>query len=144
MRRILFLLYPAAWRKEYGEEFADVLASQPLGVRMIADVAGSAAWQRLRCVPLWLMCGTFLFAVELYRLYFPLSLPLLHESDPKDVILVMTALWIAVRKGSSLGAAVVGTASAGLLGIMPYFILFAAWNVKAGYRSSSASSTVSR
>src|SRR5262249_34858331 len=49
-RVIAFLvrLYPAAWRREYGAELADVLSRRPLSARTIVDVAWNACSQRLR------------------------------------------------------------------------------------------------
>jgi hypothetical protein len=44
----LLRLYPAAWRREYGSELADVLSRRPLNARTIVDVAWSAFVQRLR------------------------------------------------------------------------------------------------
>ena len=45
---MLLRLYPAAWRKEYGSELADVLSHRPLSVRVVCDVARNALGQRLR------------------------------------------------------------------------------------------------
>lgn len=125
IKRILLRLYPAAWRKEYGEEFAYVLASRPLSIRAIADVAWSAAWLRLRSVPVWLIAGAFLFALELWRLFSPGWLAL--QPDPKDLILAMTGLWIASRPGSSFRAGVAGTVKVGLVGMMPGVFVTALW-----------------
>ena len=40
----LLRLYPAAWRREYGEELTAILLERPLNARVIADVA----WNGLR------------------------------------------------------------------------------------------------
>lgn len=42
MRRWLLRLYPRAWRRRYGEEFADLLARHPLTPAGIVDVARGA------------------------------------------------------------------------------------------------------
>lgn len=44
----LMRLYPAAWRREYGEELTAILLERPLGARVIADVAWNGFWQRTR------------------------------------------------------------------------------------------------
>jgi hypothetical protein len=46
--RGLLRLYPAAWRREYGAELAEVLASRPLTLRTCANVAWSALRQQKR------------------------------------------------------------------------------------------------
>ncbi len=45
---LLLRLYPAAWRREYGSELADVLFHRPLSARVVGDVAWNALGQRLR------------------------------------------------------------------------------------------------
>ena len=44
----LLLLYPAAWRRDYGEELAGVLLERPLSPRVIADVVSSGLGLRAR------------------------------------------------------------------------------------------------
>ena len=56
--KALLHLYPAAWRREYGVELSDVLLSQPLGARVIADVLLSALGQRVRSAEPWQILGT--------------------------------------------------------------------------------------
>ena len=55
--KALLHLYPAAWRREYGAELSDVLLSQPLGARVIADVLLSALGQRVRSAEPWQILG---------------------------------------------------------------------------------------
>lgn len=45
---VLLRLYPAAWRREYGGELADILTSRPLTATIAIDVLGSALRQRVR------------------------------------------------------------------------------------------------
>ena len=45
---VLVLLYPAAWRSEYGAELTDILLARPLGPRVIADVLWNGLWLRAR------------------------------------------------------------------------------------------------
>jgi hypothetical protein len=42
----LLRLYPRAWRERYGDEFAALLESEPMGFRLLADVIAGAfdAW----------------------------------------------------------------------------------------------------
>jgi hypothetical protein len=50
-RRVIEMLlgtYPAAWRREYGAELVDLLASHPLGVRVVVDVLWNGFQQRVR------------------------------------------------------------------------------------------------
>ena len=44
-------LYPAAWRERYGEEFATVLAAQPMSLGLVMDVIGGAVDARLHPQP---------------------------------------------------------------------------------------------
>ena len=43
----LIQLYPEAWRKRYGDEFATVLASQHASLGLVLDVLGGAVDARL-------------------------------------------------------------------------------------------------
>jgi len=40
--------YPVEWRREYGAELADLLATHTLGIRVVADVLWSGVQQRMR------------------------------------------------------------------------------------------------
>jgi hypothetical protein len=42
----LVRLYPAAWRREYGPELADILASRPVTARVVVDLLWNAGAQR--------------------------------------------------------------------------------------------------
>ena len=44
----LLRIYPAAWRREYGEELTAILLDRPLGPRVMADVGWNGLWQRGR------------------------------------------------------------------------------------------------
>ena len=44
----LLRIYPAAWRREYGEELTDILRERPLTARVMADVAWNGLSQRGR------------------------------------------------------------------------------------------------
>jgi hypothetical protein len=44
----LLRIYPAAWRREYGDELIAILQERPLGARVIADVAWNGILLRVR------------------------------------------------------------------------------------------------
>ena len=44
----LLRLYPAVWRREYGDELTDVLLARPLTPSIVGDVIANGAWLRLR------------------------------------------------------------------------------------------------
>jgi Sec-independent protein secretion pathway component TatC len=89
MRRLLvrglLRLFPTKWRKEYGEEFEDLLMMQPLRLRSFANVAWSGLQQQLRITNhplsivrcLVLMAGVtvaiyvviIVFAFDLWRMF---------------------------------------------------------------------------
>lgn len=46
--RSLVALYPREWRREYGPELTDILASRPMTSGVAADVVRSGLWQRVR------------------------------------------------------------------------------------------------
>jgi hypothetical protein len=47
----LVALYPAAWRARYGDEFAELLAAQPLTLRLVANVVVGAVDAHLHRAP---------------------------------------------------------------------------------------------
>jgi hypothetical protein len=57
MIRLLLHVYPAAWRAEYGEEFAALLRSRPLSAFIIANVLLSGFRERLRQSDPAIFCG---------------------------------------------------------------------------------------
>jgi hypothetical protein len=61
-RNLLLRAYPRAWRGEYGEELAGILARKRLSVSVVADVLGNGARQRLYLDEPWKICGAGLFA----------------------------------------------------------------------------------
>jgi hypothetical protein len=122
--RFLLRLYPAAWRKEYGEEFAEVLQSRRLSLRIVADVLASAAWQRLRHAPLWIVVGVCLMVTNIggMLMHFLGSLPWqgLRYLDPfESLAIFLTAVWMASRKDSSFVSGVWATMKAMLICASP-------------------------
>jgi hypothetical protein len=45
---LLLRSFPTRWRREYGEELADIISARPLSARVVADVATSGLRQRAR------------------------------------------------------------------------------------------------
>jgi hypothetical protein len=53
----LLHIYPAAWRREYGAELADILVSRPFDLPTIADVVCNGLRQRVRAAEPSTLCG---------------------------------------------------------------------------------------
>ena len=58
-------LYPARWRREYGEEFRDVLTRRPLDAATVVDAIWSALGQQLRSGEPWIIVGVPWLALNL-------------------------------------------------------------------------------
>jgi hypothetical protein len=128
IKNILLRLYPAAFRKEYGEEFADVLASRPLTLGAVANVLWSSAGQRFRHAATWLLAGMCLLLLHVTRmlLQFIGMVSMQEDSglDPMaDLPLAQTGLWIAIKRNGSFLAGLTGTIEAALLFKIPMFVL---------------------
>ncbi len=119
MRKILLRLYPAAWRKEYGEEFAEMLASRPLTFRIVADVLASAIRQRLRDTPLWLTAGACLFTSSFTQLIL-YSHGLISKETHLAVVeyatIALTGLWMASRTSGTFRSGLAGAFRTTLIG----------------------------
>lgn len=50
-------LYPVRWKREYGDEFSDVLMRHPLNVAVVMDAIWNAVGQQLRSGEPWLIVG---------------------------------------------------------------------------------------
>jgi LPS O-antigen subunit length determinant protein (WzzB/FepE family) len=58
MRRLLIRIYPAAWRKRYGDELEELMSDAPGGWRAAFDVFKGAMTMRLKKgSPVWLVLG---------------------------------------------------------------------------------------
>jgi hypothetical protein len=64
----LVRIYPAAWRREYGEELLDMLVARPLTWRIVADVLGTGLRQRIRAAEPATVLGVAAVAVLLSQL----------------------------------------------------------------------------
>jgi hypothetical protein len=130
MIRFLLRLYPAAWRKEYGEEFADVLASHPLTLCTTANVVWSAACQRLWHMPAWLPAGLVLFLFYLKFVHDDWPCPFLAIPSSSMVVgLLATGVWGAARKNGSFATGLNGTIKAMLVGFAPLAVCYFMWNL---------------
>ena len=63
----LLRVYPAAWRREYGEELFDISISRPLTWRVAANVLGAGLRQRIREAEPATVLGVATVAVLLYN-----------------------------------------------------------------------------
>ena len=105
-RNLLLRLYPPRWRAEYGQEFAAVLETQPLGVSTVADILAGAARQQGRERGGWwalLALGTTVSAANLLVPFGPRGGPMFGLA----ILLVSTvaAFRARMRGASGYGAA---------------------------------------
>jgi hypothetical protein len=130
--RTLLLAYPRRWRREYGEELADILEGRQLTFRTVWDVLQSGALQRTRdakvwqvgglVLEAWLILGTALNSIEA----FPRSAYNLFWQFDLCICLVIGYLSVS-RNGKSRFAAAQATARAALIGIIPELLLALMW-----------------
>lgn len=92
-------LYPKAWRERYGEEVADLVASRPVRLRTVADLAGGAgdAWLHHRRIPGARPLRLPLAAVLVAGIY---GLWLLWGPDVRDMASLQGVWAEAARAGS--------------------------------------------
>jgi hypothetical protein len=146
MIRFLLMLYPKAWRREYGDELGDILSTDGLTVGMVADVLRGAAYQRARRVPAWVVAGLALLCLSFVQMLLSgnitvngraLSPSWWHGSymvfddltlDDSaelglDFLLLVTGGWLAARKGGSFLSGLLGAAGAYLIRSLPGLVL---------------------
>ena len=135
---LLLLAYPAAWRREYGEELLSILVAQPISMRIAVDVVGNGLWQRARSTQPWTLLGlasmamlvggvvltptsygrTLTALVRPTSMTFPTFEVTFMSSDVYAMLLVACGCWTAVRSSetsrSSAWAAVKMSLIAGL------------------------------
>jgi len=100
----LLRLYPRDWRERYGDEFLTLLESEPVGLRVVADVALAAARERVRVMTPGLLRFAGLYALIWLAvlgmqemLTFGASRPRLHFFDgAEQARFLATFLWSAL------------------------------------------------
>jgi hypothetical protein len=99
-------LYPKAWRERYGEEVADLVASRPVRLRTVADLAGDA-WLHHRRIPGARPLRLPLPAVLVAGIS---GLCLLWISGVRDMA-ILQGVWAEAARGGSLAGELHGTAT---------------------------------
>jgi hypothetical protein len=77
----LVRFYPARWRREYGAEFVDLVASRPLGAATVADVIWNAMRQQAAFGEPWILVGVPLLALNVVQYAMLILYPAPYESD---------------------------------------------------------------
>jgi hypothetical protein len=110
--RVLVRLYPAAWRAEYGQEFADLLMARLMSPRAVANVLSSAVRQHVRSGAPWLLVGLPLAFFSLLGYAFPACTPPASPAVSWGIIVILAGAgaWSAVRRGNAGGGAAVKAA----------------------------------
>jgi hypothetical protein len=145
MIRFLLMLYPKAWRREYGEELGDVLSAGGLTVGVVADVLRGAVYQRARRVPAWAVAGLGLLCLSLAHMFLSGNITVngralvpgwwhgsyivfddltLDDSVGLvlDILLVVTGGWLAARKGGGFLSGLLGATGAYLICSLPALV----------------------
>jgi hypothetical protein len=111
MIHLLLRIYPAAWRVEYGDEFAALLLSKPLTAPIIANVILCGFRERLRQSDPAIFCGiafTFLFmCLGLFSIFRGGTSGVFLWFGDLLLIFVLAATvaaWSACRRKSVLGS----------------------------------------
>lgn len=126
----LLLLYPTAWRAEYGAELGALLSLRPLTIPVLADVLRSAALERWRSDPVWAPCSLFLVVWTVLGIAINNTVPFSPRQyelyqDLWTAALVLAACrmaWLG-RAGSPAGAA----AKTALVGFFPEVVALYLW-----------------
>jgi hypothetical protein len=83
LARALVCLYPAAWRREYGEELLDLLVARPLTTPVVVDVLWNSARMRVRFAEPSTVLGLGSMLVVLAGFVVP---PFRYSSSVTDVL----------------------------------------------------------
>jgi F0F1-type ATP synthase assembly protein I len=131
MIRLLLRIYPAAWRAEYGDEFAALLRSKPLTASVIANVILSGFRERLRQSDPAIFCGiafTLLFlCLGLFNIFRGSTSGLFLWSGDLLLILVLAgtvAAWSAYRRKGVLQSCLAALKAGYVLSILCGQIFF--------------------
>jgi len=82
---VILRLYPASWRREYGEELAGILMDKRLGPAALLDVVRSATGQQLRIGEPWQILGTPLLVLNLAIIAWNILNPWTYPDSTLDV-----------------------------------------------------------
>jgi hypothetical protein len=82
----LVRLYPAAWRREYGQELTGILLARPLGARVVVDVVCNGLRQRARPASAPTLFGLGLMLVLFGGFVWNIAAPPLARHPLTDVL----------------------------------------------------------
>jgi hypothetical protein len=120
MTRCVLRIYPAAWRRQYGDELVALLERQPFTAGLIVDVARAALWQRVRGLTpgtmIGLACVVLFFVgvavtptgyasagvsaiIQPSGITFPTIKVTFFESEFFAVLLIACGWWTQIRRG---------------------------------------------
>jgi hypothetical protein len=115
--RQLLRLYPALWRKEYGEEMRSMLLAQPVTASVIGDVFLNAMRQNLRRPDRWKIAALFLIC---WRSFW-IVLPSIFQLSPSAwalfvqvdrvlflLVALFTGCWTVIKEGDVYRGALAG------------------------------------
>jgi hypothetical protein len=74
-------LYPARWKREYGDEFRDVLMRQPLEAVAVLDAVWNAMGQQVRNGEPWVIVGIPWLVLELFTQLLNVLYPGPYQAD---------------------------------------------------------------
>jgi hypothetical protein len=136
----LLRIYPAAWRKEYGPEFRDLLEAIQLHTRTVADVVWNGVWQRVRATEPWVLLGLPLMLIRTIFFASMIIAPPAYSAandianlpGSGGVVLslinlllpISCGVWTIARSGGTLPHAGVQTMKMALLISAPFLVLY--------------------
>jgi hypothetical protein len=129
MIRLLLRLYPAAWRAEYGEELAQIVASKSLTAGVLFNVLWSGLRERLRQSDPGIFFGLLLYCFAFTGNLMMIVLPrfatfgFLSFGYVELVVLILAASYSVLRSKSAFRA----TLTAGGLSAIANFLWCVAW-----------------
>jgi len=144
--RSLLRLYPAAWRREYGPELADLLSHRPLGFGVVINVAWNAARQRVRDAEPAVRLGGVVMLIILTGVIWNIAAPgfggrgvaaVIQDSSKTLPTIVVTALasdlyvltliacgcWTHLRRGASVQQCGIAAVRLGAIAGVPVMIV---------------------
>jgi len=134
IRHFLLYAYPAAWRREYGEELVSLLALRPLRFQVAADVALHGLARRLKSDLQWKIVGAALFLWTLLCLVRNTIAPLspaayAHIFRLFNLASLFVGCWTVLREPASLRDAALAALKAALVGTLPELMSEVLWAI---------------